>query len=135
MPETSVVLDTNIFVAAGFNAQSRSACILEQVKSGRLCMIWNETTRDEVRAILRKIPPLSWERAASLFRPEARFEEEIHPEDYSFVPDPDDREFLALAEAADAALISHDDDLLDHRGQAGVPVLTSAEFLDRYGRA
>lgn len=131
MSDVSVVLDTNVFVAAGFNSQSHSARILEQVEDGRLHMVWNEVTRGEIRATLQRIPPLSWERVAPLFCHRTRFEREIDPEDYGFVPDPDDREFLALAEAADAILVSHDDDLLAHGEQARVAVLTPAEFFYR----
>ncbi|MFO7917465.1 MAG: PIN domain-containing protein [Anaerolineae bacterium] len=131
MSDISVVLDTNIFVAAGFNSQSHSARVLDQVRDARVRLVWNEVTRDEIRATLQQIPPLSWERVARLFRPEDRFEGEVHPENYCFVPDPADGEFIALAEAADAILVSHDGDLLVHSERASVPVLTSAEFPHR----
>jgi predicted nucleic acid-binding protein len=95
-------------------------------------MVWNESTRGEVRTVLEKIPSLSWEPVADLFCPQARFDAGTDTENYSFVPDPDDREFLALAEAVDAVLVSQDDDLLGHRERAAVLVLTSAEFLGRF---
>lgn len=54
-----VVLDANIFVAAGLNAQSHSARILEAVEHGRLEQTWDPGTRGEVQAVLRQIPPLT----------------------------------------------------------------------------
>ena len=55
-----VVLDTNVFVAAGFNPGSHSARLVEAVRDRRLRMIWDEATREEalqskalVRARLR----------------------------------------------------------------------------------
>jgi len=40
-----VVIDTNVFVAAGFNAKSASARILAAVREGRFQLIWNRPTR------------------------------------------------------------------------------------------
>ena len=42
-----VVIDTNVFVAAGFNPQSASARILEGIREARFRLIWNEPTRRE----------------------------------------------------------------------------------------
>jgi predicted nucleic acid-binding protein len=125
-----VVLDTNVFVAAGFNPRSSSAQILEAVSEGRLRHVWEPGTRGEVRAVLQQIPPLSRERRAGLFREGNRFDGEIRPEDFGYVSDPDDRKFLALADAADATLISNDEHLLSHRESSPVPILTPGEFWE-----
>jgi predicted nucleic acid-binding protein len=45
MPAPSVVLDTNVFVAAGFNPRNASTKIVEAVKLEQLRMVWNEATR------------------------------------------------------------------------------------------
>ena len=125
-----VVLDTNVFVAAGFNAHSHSAQILGAVEHGSLEHVWDPSTRSEVRAVLRQIPPLSWERWAGLFREGNRFDGETRPEDFGDVPDPDDRKFLALADAAGATLISNDEHLLSQRESSPVPILTPGEFWE-----
>jgi uncharacterized protein len=53
-----VVIDTNVFVAAGFNAKSASARILAAVREERFQLIWNQPTRRETETILRRIPRL-----------------------------------------------------------------------------
>lgn len=123
-----VVLDTNVFVAAGFNPQSHAARILDAVKSGELRMVWNEATRREILAILRRIPPLSHEEAADLFRPQDHFSAPTFPEHFEIIADPDDRKFAALAHAAGATLISRDEHLLSDRAHLGVTVLTPQEY-------
>jgi uncharacterized protein len=127
-----VVLDTNLFVAAGFNPRSRSARIIQEVDRGSLVMVWNDDTRGEIRAVLSQIPPLSWERWAGLFREEFRHHGETHPERFALVPDPDDRKFAALAAATGATLVSNDAHLLDGRDGYDFPILSPGEFWDSY---
>ena len=40
-----VVIDTNVFVAAGFNPRSASGQILASVREGRFRLIWNEPNK------------------------------------------------------------------------------------------
>jgi 5-carboxymethyl-2-hydroxymuconate isomerase/predicted nucleic acid-binding protein len=129
----AVVIDTNSFVAAAFNPGSHSARVIEAVRAGRLRLVWNDATRREIEYVVHKIPPISFEPFAALFRPEDRYEGETHPERYGHVPDPDDRKFLALAEAAGATVITQDDHLLAGRERAQVPVLRPGEFLEKWG--
>ncbi len=124
-----VVLDTNVFVAAAFNPRSHAARIVEAVREGRLRLVWNEETRRETRRVLERIPPISWEPFADLFRDEGRHRGAVNPGWFGQVGDPDDRKFGALAYAAGATLITQDDDLLTGRSNVGVPILTPAEFL------
>ena len=123
-----VVIDTNLFVAAGFKPDSASGRLLEAVRSGRVRMRWNEATRRETERVVRKIPPLSWERCAGLFRDEDRCDLETHPDAFAFVPDPDDRKFAALAEACGIPLVTSDEHLLGVQHRLGVPVLTPGEW-------
>ncbi len=125
----AVVLDTNVFVAAGFNPGSDSARIVDEVRQVRLRMIWNNATRRETRAILEKIPPLSWDAIADLFQDEDRCVAETSPGRFAHVPDPDDRKFAALAHASGAILISQDSDLLANPHKTDVLVLTPSEYL------
>lgn len=128
-----IVLDTNVFVAAGFNPRSYAAAILHGVEDGDYTFVWNGPTLAETRKILEKIPPLSWGRFEHLFQPENEFTGEVHPERFGQIPDYDDRKFAALADAAEAVLVSNDDHLLSVSGQLDITVLTTGEFLAEYG--
>jgi putative PIN family toxin of toxin-antitoxin system len=128
-----VVLDTNVFVAAGFNPRSASARIIDEVRAGRLQMAWNDRTRREIEAVVRQIPPLSWEPFAGLFRQEAQVSAHLSLQEFTYVPDPDDRKFVALAKAAEAVLITADDHLLATRSEGDIQVLAPEEFWATYG--
>src|SRR5215831_18861907 len=58
------VVDTNVFVAAGFNPNSASAHLLDSIREGRFRLIWNQPTQRETEMILRRIPRLDWRIAA-----------------------------------------------------------------------
>ncbi|MCI0709343.1 MAG: PIN domain-containing protein [Chloroflexi bacterium] len=128
-----IVLDTNVFVAAGFNPRSHAAAIVRAVEDGDFTFVWNGPTRAETRQILEKIPPLSWERFEHLFQPENEYTGEVHPDHFGQVPDVGDRRFAALADTAGAVLVSNDDHLLSVRDQLEITVLTTGEFLAEYG--
>src|SRR5262249_32040948 len=70
---------------------------------------------------------------AGLFRSEDRFGGSTHPEQFEFVPDPADRKFAALADAARAPLVTSDAGLLKVGGQMTVLVLKPSEFALRFG--
>ncbi len=123
-----VVLDTNVFVAAGFNPGSHSARLVAAVRDGRLHMVWDDATRAEIEHVIRQIPRLSWPRIADLFRSEDRFAGATNPQQFSFVPDPADRKFAALADAVQAPLVTSDAGLLHAGGEMAVPVLKPSEF-------
>jgi predicted nucleic acid-binding protein len=128
-----IVVDTNVFVAAGFNPKSASARILAAVRAGRLRLIWNEPTRRETEMILRRIPRLDWEKVADLFQPEGEFKGPVDPEAFALITDPDDRKFAALSAAANRPLVTNDDHLLAHRNTIGVDILTPRAFVTRGG--
>jgi hypothetical protein len=50
-----IVIDTNVFVAAGFNPKSAAARILTAIREGRLQLIWNDPTRREAEMIHSKL--------------------------------------------------------------------------------
>jgi len=124
-----VVLDTNVWVAAGFHPGCHAGRVVDAVRAGRLRMVWSESTRRESAHVVRKIPRLQWEWFEDLFLDADRFPGVLEPSRYDYIPDSDDRKFAALAHATGAALITQDDDLLAHRSKADVLILTAREFL------
>lgn len=124
-----LVLDTNIFVAAGFNPGSHSAQLLELVQDGELTLLWDDATRRETKAILRQIPPLDWAEVAGLFKPEFRVPRSETPPDLADIEDPEDRKFADLAQRTDAVLVSNDDHLLAARESLGITILTPRQCV------
>ena len=127
--EVSIVLDTNVFVAAGFRPENGAGQIVSAVRDRRIRMVWSRATRRETRRILEQIPPLSWNAVEDLFHPENEFAYIVHPERFDSIPDPEDRKFAALALAAGAILISGDDHLLANPHRLDILVLTPGEFI------
>jgi predicted nucleic acid-binding protein len=126
---SKVVIDTNVFVAAGFNTRSASARILAAVREDRCQLVWNEPTRRETETILRRIPRLDWQRVADLFRHEDEFTGRVDPDAFAMIADPDDRKFAALSAAAQTPLVTSDNHLLVHRNAMGIEILTPSAFL------
>lgn len=131
VPTPKIVLDSNIFVGAGFNPQSSSARLVGWVREGRLRLIWHELTLAETRYQLEKIPPLDWKEVAALFRSRNEFIGNLPLDDYAFIADPDDRKFAALAEKAEALLVTNDEHLLSAATYLNVPVLTPTAAVAR----
>ena len=125
----SVILDTNIFVAAGFNSRSHSARIINLIKTNQLTLVWDQSTQRETKKIITQIPPLSWSQVSPLFKSAHQHLDQLDRQAYQFIPDPDDRKFAALAQATGATLITNDDHLLAHRHHLTCPVMTPAEFF------
>ena len=125
-----VVLDTNVFVAAGFKPRSHSARLIEGVRNRSLEMVWHRTTREETRKMLTRIPRVSWQAVEGLFLPEHEVQGTLDLSRYDFVPDADDRKFAALGELADCPIITSDDDLLSNRDRLSVAVVTPREFIE-----
>jgi uncharacterized protein len=130
-PVSSVVVDTNLFVAAGFNPGSDAARVLSAVRAGTLRLVWDEATRRETEHVVGKIPPLSGADLSGLFLPGGRHDGPTDPRAFGFIPDPADRKFAALAAATGAVLVTNDRHLLDGRPHPGVVVLTPGEFAQQ----
>ena len=109
----AIVIDTNVFIAAAFNPASDSARIVEATGSGGASLIWDEPTRRETEALMRRIPRVSWEAIRHLFREENRWPIEVDPGRFRSIPDPDDRKFAALASSSGATLVTLDRHLLE----------------------
>lgn len=126
-----VVVDTNVFVGAGFSRGSASAAVVRAVREGRLRMPWTDATRGEVEAVLRRIPPLDWDAFSDLFREGDRVDPAPEEEGLDWVTDDSDRKFAALARVAGAVLVSNDDDFLARRDEAGFVVERPGEYRRR----
>jgi predicted nucleic acid-binding protein len=126
-----VVVDTNVFVAAGFNPGSDAARVLAAVRAGTVRLAWDDPTRRETEAVVRTIPPLTGTELSGLFRPECRYDVPTRHEEFGFIPDPADRKFAALARAAGAELLTNDRHLLADRPHPGLVILTPGEFVRR----
>jgi hypothetical protein len=50
-------------------------------------LVWNEPTRRETEFVLRRIPPLGWDKFADLFRPEGEFTGRVDPHDFVSIED------------------------------------------------
>ncbi|HEV2107178.1 MAG TPA: putative toxin-antitoxin system toxin component, PIN family [Thermomicrobiales bacterium] len=124
-----VILDTNIFVGAGFNPRSSSAKILDLIEEGSVALIWNDATLREIEKIIRRIPKLAWEDFARLFQDEHKYTHQAPEGDFLQIEDPDDRKFAALAQATQAVLISIDDHLLSQRANLDIRIMRPSEFL------
>ena len=128
-----VVIDTNVFVAAGFNSKSASARILAGVREGRFRLVWNEPTRRETKMILRRISRLDWQKFADLFRPQDEFTGPVDPGAFTVITDPDDRKFAALSAGTNAPLVTSDRFVLAQGDTIGIEILTPREFLALHG--
>jgi predicted nucleic acid-binding protein len=135
MPERpSVVIDTNVFVAAGFRPRSASARVLAAVRAGALRLVWDDATRGETERVVRRIPRLDWPAVADLFAAESRWPGPTRPTDFLDVPDPDDRKFAALAATAGATLVTMDEHLLAARGRGDVRIAMPSEVVVQAAR-
>jgi predicted nucleic acid-binding protein len=128
-----VVLDTNVFVAAGFNPRSASSRILGAIEDRSLRMIWSDATRGETRAVLKRIPPLSWGAMAPLFRDEDQRPQPTEDRAVAHIVDPTDRKFASLARAEGAILISNDEHLLAAPERIDLLILSPGEFIQESG--
>lgn len=95
-----IVLDTNVFIAAGFNLRSHAARLLAAVCDGALILAWHVETRAETLHVLSRIPPLRQLDVAELFRTDAEHTAPLDRTPYAGIPDPADRVFAALADRA-----------------------------------
>lgn len=129
----SVVLDTNVLVAAGFRRSGAAARIVAAIRRGDCRLVWNDATRRENEAVLRRIPPLDWNEFSGLFGSYGEFKGVTDPDLFGRIEDHEDRKFAALAAATGAIVVSADAHLLSCRDELPIAVLTAREFLSMTG--
>lgn len=127
-------MDTNVFVAAGFKRESHSARIVGLIREGAWRLIWSDSTRREIEHVIGRIPVLSDDVLEGVFLEENCCKGKLDETPFTYILDPADRKFAALAVTAEVPLISSDDHLLAWRDRISVPVLTPGEFLGLRGR-
>lgn len=126
---SKVILDTNVFVAAGFNRKSSSYKLIEMVREGALVMMWNAKTKKETKRIVSKIPPLNWSEFEELFVKQHEYMGVTDESKYEFIKDKDDRKFASLAEATRAEIVTNDDHLLSAKNELKCKVYKPSELL------
>ncbi len=128
-----LVLDTNVFIAAGFRPGSASAKLVEMAREGRVKAVWHRDTRGENEHIVRKIRRLPQGLLEGVFWPENEFQGALDESEFDFIEDPADRKFAALAVSADAVLVSTDQHLLRWRDRLEARVLRPGEWGENFG--
>jgi putative PIN family toxin of toxin-antitoxin system len=135
-----VVLDTNVIISRYLTPHGRVARIAALWEAGELEVVTTEPIIQEYTRVLR----YPYQRSklgftdAELDEVDAAFEEFtviVTPVDTPAVieADPDDDHILAAAVAGSAAcIVSGDKHLLSLGSYRDIPILSPAEFLDRY---
>lgn len=131
-----VVLDTNVVVSGLLSRGGNCARILRLTLTGLLDPCLDDRILAEYEAVLPrplfKIAPEDVEEVIELFRTHA--ERVVAPPLPAKLPDASDLPFLEVAAAAEAVLVTGNLKHFPRRACGGVPVMSSAEFLDLIGR-
>ena len=138
-PPKRVVLDTNLLIAAAWNAGSASRQIVEACLEGRnLRAVSSPALRREYEFIFKRAARKSKYRKSLQHLVETAEVVECDAREMGIeVPaDPDDAKVLATAIAGKVdALVSNDHHLLDLADESVVPILRPGEFLHRLPRS
>jgi putative PIN family toxin of toxin-antitoxin system len=125
-----VVLDTNVLVAAAYNAGSASRRIVEACLAGKLIAVLSPALRREYELILSR----AVRRRSYLERLQRLLEqaEVVVPEETPRVvaEDADDDKLVAAALAVGAVVVSNDGHLLAIAGHKGLQVQRPADICD-----
>ncbi|BCW98840.1 MAG: hypothetical protein KatS3mg024_1667 [Armatimonadota bacterium] len=123
-----VVLDTNCFLAARWNAASASARIIRMCLQGELRHMCSPAVARELRRLVAQVGvPQDFIRLVEQYLATAeRVEPAAVPERAA---DPEDQKYLECAAAGADYLISSDNHLLDVRGAGRALVVKPTQFL------
>lgn len=127
-PDSRVVLDTNVLIAAAYNPDSASRRIVEACLKGERTAILSPALRREYERILtRAARGQSYLSQLQVLLEKA---EVVEPaETPRVVPDdPDDDKLVAVALAAGAVLVTNDAHLLAVVGHQGLQVVRPADL-------
>lgn len=128
------MIDPNVWISALINPYGAPARIVGAVGDGILVAVVTQRLLDELAAVLIRPKFRRWVSVADAvaFVESLGGQAELREEpDASLTPvrDPDDAYLVALAEAADALIVTGDDDLLS--AELDPPAVAPAELLGR----
>lgn len=115
----TVLLDTNVFLAAYWNPGSASARVIRACIEGRVRAVYTEPVQREAQRMLRQVKVSQdylewleefWERAAKV--------DPVAVDDVA-IDDPDDRKFLEAAAGGEVDFLATNDDHLLRIGYLG----------------
>lgn len=125
----SVVVDTNVFVAAFWNKNSASAYILRACTNGTILLCYTQQIRKEIGLILRNAKSSERYRQAITQMLERGIEVKVAQHLSVVNEDPEDNKFLECAAAIGADyLITNDSHLLDLESFERTKIITPSEF-------
>ena len=126
-----IVIDTNVLVAAAYNASSASRKIVGCVEAGTLKLIVSPDIVREYETVLPKA--IRSEESLTRVRQSIQYADNITPFEVPFVTaDRSDDKFLAAAVAGQAeAIITSDEHLLTVHPHEGVEILRPTVFWNR----
>jgi putative PIN family toxin of toxin-antitoxin system len=129
-----VVIDPNVWVSAVINPFGVPARVVEAVTTGKLVAVVSQHLLDELTAVLIRPKFRRWVSVADA----VAFVETLggyadrypdHDAPAPRVRDPNDASLVALAEAAEAVIVTGDADLLD--ADLATPAITPRDVLER----
>ncbi len=126
------IIDTNVWVSAFLTPGGTPAQLLNEVKRGRLLLVYSPLIEAEYREVLSR--PKFNINPEFLFEFFARLEEDgqrITPDSISVanLPDPSDAPFIATALAAGCPIVTGN--ARHFPADCGVEILSPAQFLSR----
>lgn len=126
-----IVIDTNVLVAAAYNASSASRRIVGFVETGTLKLIVSPDIVREYETVLRNA--IRSEKSLTRVRQSIQYAENVTPFEVPLVTaDRSDDKFLAAAVAGQAeAIITSDEHLLAVHPHEGVEVLRPTVYRNR----
>ena len=127
------MLDTNVFVGAGFRPASASGRLVAAARAGRLAVVWTAATRDEAERVVGQIPPLGAFDWSAIFRPDGEHTAPLDLAPFEHVAGHLDQTLAALALAASVPLVTADGPLVAGAEQSGVLVYRPAQALAALG--
>lgn len=132
-----IVLDTNVLVSGLLSTTGPPARIVEAALAGHLQLVFDMAIRREYEDVLRR-PELALTpgRVDDLFTAIDEFGQRVAglPPWSTWLPDPNDGMFLAVAAATANVLVTGNTRHFPQRCRAGVVVLTPRQFIDRLSR-
>jgi len=128
-----LLIDTNVVVAAAYNARSASRKMLSRVETGAFELVVSPDIVREYESVLPKA--IRSDAARARVWRSIQHAESVTPADVPHATaDRSDDKFLAAALAGQAdAIITSDEHLLTVHPYEGIPILRPVDFWSRFG--